>query len=122
MDNASGLITFLAAMNVVDAVVFIALAIPLILRKVPMNGIYGARFSQSFKSEKNWYDINAASGKLLLGCALLMFITGLYGFFTPEISAGAYTNLTLLVTLGSVGVACILSYIVARKIDKRNHV
>ncbi len=31
-----------------------ALSIPLILRKVPMNHVYGVRFRASFQSERHW--------------------------------------------------------------------
>ena len=48
-------------------------SIPLILRIVPMNRFYGVRIPQSYKSESNWYAINAYGGWLLLlyGAALL---------------------------------------------------
>lgn len=53
----------------------IALSIPLILRKVPMNRLYGVRLRCSFVSQRNWYAINAYGGKLLLafGAFLLLF-------------------------------------------------
>jgi hypothetical protein len=54
-----------------------ALAIPLVLRVVPMNGIYGIRVPKAFKSEGNWYDINAYGGKLLLVYGLLLTVFGI---------------------------------------------
>ncbi len=52
-----------------------ALAIPLILRMVPMNRYYGIRIPKAFKSDENWYDINAYGGKVLLiyGVFLILF-------------------------------------------------
>ncbi len=49
-----------------------ALAVPLALRKVPMNRGYGVRLPQAFASEENWYAINAYGGRLLLGFGLLL--------------------------------------------------
>ncbi len=52
-----------------------AIAIPLVLRMVPMNRYYGIRLPKAFKSDRNWYDINAYGGKVLLvyGVALTIF-------------------------------------------------
>jgi hypothetical protein len=54
-----------------------ALAIPLILRKVPMNRYYGIRIPKAFKSDENWYDINAYGGKVFLAYGLLLTVFGL---------------------------------------------
>lgn len=47
-------------------------ALPLMLRLVPINSFYGARFEQSFRSKDAWYAINAFAGRLLLPVGLLM--------------------------------------------------
>ena len=66
-------------------VLMIVLAIPLILRKVPMNHVYGVRIRRAFASERNWYDINAYGGKLLLVYGIVL---GVYGVaarrFAPD--------------------------------------
>ena len=54
-----------------------ALAVPLVMRKVPMNRWYGVRISKAFRSERNWYDINAYGGKLLLAYGLLLTLFGI---------------------------------------------
>jgi hypothetical protein len=54
-----------------------ALAVPLVMRKVPMNRIYGVRISKAFRSDRNWYDINAYGGKLLLAYGLLLAVFGI---------------------------------------------
>jgi hypothetical protein len=52
------------------------LSIPLILRKVPMNHVYGFRVSKAFISNNNWYAVNAYGGKLLLAFGLFLLIFG----------------------------------------------
>ena len=52
-------------------------AVPLVLRKVPMNRYYGIRIPKAFKSDRHWYDINAYGGKLLLAYGLLLIVFGL---------------------------------------------
>ena len=56
------------------AVLMAGLSIPMILRRIPMNSFYGARFKASFKSKKNWYEINEYGGKALLAASLLIAI------------------------------------------------
>ena len=41
----------------------VLLAIPLILRRVPPNPLYGLRVPATYKDEQVWYDANAASGR-----------------------------------------------------------
>jgi hypothetical protein len=53
-----------------------AVSIPLALRMVPMNRYYGFRLPQAFKSESNWYRINAYGGALFLVYGLLLAIWG----------------------------------------------
>lgn len=42
------------------------ISIPLVLRMIPMNRIYGIRTPKAFDSEYNWYALNAFGGRLLL--------------------------------------------------------
>jgi uncharacterized membrane protein len=41
----------------------VLLAIPLILRRVPPNPLYGLRVPATYKDDQVWYDANAASGR-----------------------------------------------------------
>ena len=66
------------------------LSLPLIGRRVPMNRFYGVRTAAAFKSEQNWYEINAYGGWQMLGVGLLMSVIGLAGFLLPERYQGGY--------------------------------
>ena len=57
--------------------VIVLLSIPLALRLVPRNHVYGVRIPKAFQSEEAWYEINAYGGRLLLvyGALLLLFAT-----------------------------------------------
>jgi len=52
------------------------LAIPLVIHKVPMNRVYGVRIAKAFASDRDWYEINAYGGKLLLGYGLFLIAFG----------------------------------------------
>ena len=62
-------------------VIMIALAIPLWLRRVKPNLLYGVRFESTLADEHVWYEINARGGRhlVLLGVLYLaMIFVGLY--------------------------------------------
>jgi uncharacterized membrane protein len=42
------------------------LAVPLVLRRVPPNALYGLRVPATFRDDSVWYDANAASGRDML--------------------------------------------------------
>lgn len=58
-------------------VLLAALALPLVLRRVPPNPLYGLRVPATFRDESVWYDANAASGRDLLVLAAVIFLTAL---------------------------------------------
>lgn len=54
----------------------IALAVPLWLRRIPPNLLYGARFASTLESPTTWYAVNARAGRnlTLIGAAYLVLI------------------------------------------------
>ena len=79
------------------AILFIALSIPLVKRKVKMNPWYGVRIPKAFESEENWYKINAYGGKRLMIWSSALALIGIAAFFIPmeEGNSGA-SALTIL--------------------------
>lgn len=71
LNNHYDLLLFL---NFSFSILFIVIAIPLILKKVPPNAFYGFRVSKSLKSPENWYGINAYWAKHCLIWASLQFL------------------------------------------------
>jgi len=69
--------------NIGIALLIILLSLPLIKRTIKMNGLYGVRIKKSFKSEKNWYDINAYGGKQLAIWSIPVIIAGIICFYIP---------------------------------------
>lgn len=105
-----------AIINIGIAVLLAGLSIPLIFRKVPMNHLYGVRFSQSFKSNEAWYEINEYGGKALLISTLPILLSGIYGLVQrPE----NYPLIGTAILMISVMTACFFSYLKARNIEKK---
>jgi SdpI/YhfL family protein len=61
----------------------LAIFLPLALRKVAMNRLWGVRVRAAFESDERWYDINAYGGRLVSWGSLLIIGTGIAGFFLP---------------------------------------
>jgi len=64
-------------------------SIPLILRRIPMNGFYGVRIPKSFVSDDNWYAINAYGGRVLAVAGAIISVVGLIILFRPLTSEAA---------------------------------
>jgi len=107
----------LAFVNVGIALMLAGLSVPLILRKVPINHLYGVRFPQSFKSNEAWYEINEFGGKALLIATVPILLVGLYGFLGQPRN---YSLLGAAVVVASVMIAGLASYIKARAVDKKS--
>ncbi len=48
-----------------------ALSIPMIMGKIPPNGLYGFRVKKTMDNPEIWYTVNAYSGKWLLAGSLV---------------------------------------------------
>jgi hypothetical protein len=59
--------TFVVVICFASGVLLIAAGIPLWLRRVPRNALYGARFASTLSDDRTWYEINARCGRDLVG-------------------------------------------------------
>ena len=85
-------------------ILFVALAVPMIRRRVPPNALYGLRVPATFADESVWYEANARSGRDLLGLGLL---TGMLALVLPFlVSDPAYSLLMAgILIAGALGLA-----------------
>lgn len=67
--------------NILVALLIILLSTPLLKRRIPMNRWYGVRFKRSFKSDDNWYRINAYAAKQLILWSIPLLLIGALTFF-----------------------------------------
>jgi uncharacterized membrane protein len=104
-------IQLIASVIVGSGLLMFSLAIPLILRRVPPNCVYGVRTNASFASNSDWYRINAIGGRYLVATGLVILITGGVGFCLPvsmfvSYSVTATATTLLAVVLSSVRLVC----------------
>jgi uncharacterized membrane protein len=58
---------FVVVICIASGVLLIAAGIPLWLRRVPRNALYGVRFPSTLSDDRIWYEINARCGRDLVG-------------------------------------------------------
>ena len=74
---------FLLAMSTFIGALFIAISVPLILKKVPPNKWYGLRIPATFSDETVWYEANVWVAKDMLRLGVLIIIAGVALYFAP---------------------------------------
>jgi tRNA A-37 threonylcarbamoyl transferase component Bud32 len=92
--TTSGVLMFLAAL-------------PLWLRLVPMNSLYGLRLSSTMVSDERWYDANAHAGKKLFEWSLAIIVAGMAGFYQLPRHQDDYPWAALALVITAVVVSCI---------------
>ncbi|MBT9547509.1 MAG: SdpI family protein [Candidatus Sericytochromatia bacterium] len=105
-----GLITLIACYGL-----FILLAIPLMLKKIPPNPIYGYRTRALIKVPELWFEVNAYFGLCLLLSSLFMGGVCLFLFAWRGLSASLFLNLSIVLMLSPVAVSGILTTVFLRE-------
>ena len=100
---SSAAIKFLLA-----GVLLLGLSLPLALRVVPMNHLYGFRTRAAFESPGNWYEINSHGGRLLAAWSLPIIAVGVAGLLLPEKYKLFYIGIAVIIV-----VVCIVIPILA---------
>jgi hypothetical protein len=103
-----------------------AIARPLILRRVPPNRIYGVRFSATYADEWVWYEANEASGRDFMkwGAAqvaaailpLAVLRPASWTFGPPDRAVVVYLAINLTAMLAGLLVVSIISYVRAKRL------
>jgi magnesium transporter len=73
-----------AAVFIVAGLTFVATCVPLVLRKIPPNGIYGIRVPKAYESPDLWYKVNAKGGRIMIAYGAVMAAIGLILLFRGD--------------------------------------
>lgn len=71
----------------------VALSIPLLLRRVKPNDMYGLRVEATLSDETVWYEANARSARHLLGLGLLVMVLSLALPFATDLSEASFAGI-----------------------------
>jgi uncharacterized membrane protein len=86
-----------------------ALAIPMILKKIKPNGLYGFRVRKTMENPEIWYAVNAYSGKWLFGTGLVEIAAAIGLAFVPSLTLDVYAYGVLAVFAIAFAVSLIVS-------------
>jgi uncharacterized membrane protein len=80
----------LLALYAVSGLLLAGLSVPLILGKIPPNGLYGFRIPATMENSQLWYMVNTYSGKRLLVVGLGSAVGSIFLYYTVNSSVDAY--------------------------------
>lgn len=106
--------TMIVIFNLVG-VLFILLGVPLLLRRVPPNPLYGVRYRATLENEEIWYEINALGGRWLIGVGLGLILLPGALFFLDLASSPVLETAAVTWLLGGAILMCIVTYRAARR-------
>jgi hypothetical protein len=113
--TVSGMQT-LRTLYVGGGILLVALAVPMILRRVPPNHLYGFRVPSTTDDPALWYPVNRYSGWRLLVLGLVTIAAALSFARIPGISVDTYAWTCLAVGAGGMGVVLIQSFSYLRRL------
>ena len=100
------------------ACLFLALAIPLVLRKVPRNRVYGFRTRATLSDEALWFEANARFGRRLVAATLFSSVAMLVLYYTA-LSAAIFVYTAVGVLVAPVMAAVLDTFMYLRKRARR---
>jgi uncharacterized membrane protein len=102
---------------IIPSILFVILSIPLILKKVPPNGIYGFRLKKTMSNGEIWYKANRFGGAALLVAASVTSMSCAVLFFKREsFYFDDLNNIAFLFFLGPLLVALCLTLLYIKRL------
>lgn len=98
--------------------VFIGAALPLMLRRVPPNAMYGLRVGETLENEAVWYEANARSAGDLLWIGIGTVILSALLFLLPWNNPDHYALVCCAGLIGSVLWYCVRGIRIARDVKR----
>jgi SdpI/YfhL protein family len=80
----------------ISGILLAALSVPLIIGRIPPNGLYGFRVRKTLQHPEIWYPVNAFAGKRLLVASLGNVLAAVILFFVPNLGLEPYAYAVLI--------------------------
>jgi uncharacterized membrane protein len=119
LEKTGGSMLILMMIYILGGSVLILLAIPLILRKVPPNTIYGFRVRWTSGDPELWFSVNAYTGKWLAFVGACAILSALGLALIPGISFTLYAFACLVTFIATFGIGMLQSIRFLRKMDSQ---
>jgi hypothetical protein len=95
---------------VASGLVLAAVCVPLILGKIPPNGLYGFRVRKTMENPEIWYPVNKYGGQRLLVASLLEVLAAIGFYFVPGLGIDVYSYTVLIVWVVMFTIALVSSF------------
>jgi len=105
----------------VCAGLFALLAIPLMLRKVPRNVVYGYRTRATLSDDFVWYEANAYFGRALLIASIVSVLTIFVLYRGQYLSPIAFLNVSVIVLVSPSAIAALATSRRVRSLTRRQN-
>jgi hypothetical protein len=106
----------LLALYSIGGLVLAGISVPLILHRIPPNGLYGFRIRATINHPELWYKVNAYAGRRLLVVGLGTAVGAILLFYTVDSGINGYAMSCLGLFVGLFLWAIITSYLYLRSI------
>lgn len=106
----------LLALYAIGGLFLAGISVPLILQKIPPNGLYGFRIPATLNNPALWYRVNAYAGRRLLVVGLGTAIGSIILYYTANSSVDVYALSCLGLFLALFFWAIITSFLYLRSI------
>ncbi len=94
-------------------------SVPLVLQKIPPNGLYGLRIRSTLENPQLWYRVNAYAGRRLLVVGLGTALGSIILYFTSGNNIEQYALSCLAVFLAFFLWAIISSFLYLRSVQNK---
>jgi hypothetical protein len=103
----------LLALYAIGGLVLAGLSVPLILQKIPPNGLYGFRIPSTLENPTLWYKVNTYAGRrfLVVGLGTAVGAIILYFITSPNVNEYALSSLGLFLALFLWGIITSFLYL-----------
>jgi uncharacterized membrane protein len=108
-NSAEKYMTILMYLFVCSGALLALLSLPMILGKIPPNGLYGFRVKKTMENPDIWYRVNTYSGKWLLCIGVVTILTAAGLYLVPGIPENLYAYAILAIWVIVFSVAIIKS-------------
>jgi uncharacterized membrane protein len=105
-------------MYAISGLVLAGLSVPLILHKIPPNGLYGFRVPSTLQNPSQWYKVNAYAGRRLLVVGLASAVGSIILYYTVNSSVDAYALSCLGLFLALFLWAIITSFLYLKSVQR----
>ena len=95
---------------ILSGVVLAVVSVPLMMGKIPPNGLYGFRVRKTMERPEIWYPVNKYGGERLLMVSLMLIVAAVGFTYFPGIAIDIYSYAVLITWMVGASIAIVSSF------------